>query len=93
MKIELQPSELKKMMTDYDFNTGNTEYDDEVVEVFTAFSALPVADRIIMLLYAENQSLRKTAKTLGVSYATTRKTVNEIRKELKNKLKMGKEND
>lgn len=81
------------MMTDYDFNTGNTEYDDEVVEVFTAFSALPVADRIIMLLYAENQSLRKTAKTLGVSYATTRKTVNEIRKELKNKLKMGKEND
>lgn len=93
MKIELQPSELKKMMTDYDFNTGNTEYDDEVVDVFTAFSALPVADRIIMLLYAENQSLRKTAKTLGVSYATTRKTVNEIRKELKNKLKMGKEND
>lgn len=93
MKIELKPSELKKMMTDYDFNTGNTEYDDEVVEVFTAFSALPVADRIIMLLYAENQSLRKTAKTLGVSYATTRKTVNEIRKELKNKLKMGKEND
>lgn len=83
-------------MIDYDFNTGNTEYDDERVEIFTAFSALPVADRIIMLLYAETQSMRKTAKTLGVSYATTRKTINEIRlklKEMLNNVNDNKDND
>lgn len=93
MKITLSPTELKTLMMEYDFNTGNTEYDDEKVEIFTAVSALPVADRIIMLLYAETQSLRKTATILGVSYATIRKTVNEIRANLKNNLNKEDEDD
>ena len=73
-------------MTEYDFDVENMDYDDTDINTFLAFSGLSVADRIIMLLYAETQSLRKTAKILGVSYATTRKTVNEIRKEIKNNM-------
>lgn len=93
MKITLSPTELKTLMMEYDFNTGNTEYDDEKVEIFTTFSGLPPADRIIMLIYAESQSLRKTATILGVSYATIRKTVNEIRENLKNNLNKEKEKE
>ena len=82
MEIGLTPTELKTMMSDYSFDTGCTEYDDEKLMVFEAFSALNYADRIILCLYADNQSLRKTAKILGVSYATTRKVVAKIKSEL-----------
>jgi DNA-directed RNA polymerase specialized sigma24 family protein len=78
--------DLKAMMMEYDFHTGNTQYDDEEIRIYQAVSGLSVADRIILTLYAETQSLRKTAKILGVSYATTRKTINSIREELKKHL-------
>ena len=74
--------DLKTLMMEYDFHTGNTEYTDEEVELFMAVSGLSIADRIILTLYAETQSLRKTAKILGVSYATTRKAIKAIREQL-----------
>lgn len=88
--LNLNPKELREMMIDYNFNTGNTEYDDDMIDILSAFSAISEADRIILCLYAENQSLRKTAKTLGVSYATTRKAVAKIRGEIIEEIKKNK---
>ena len=79
------------MMNEYTFDTGNTEYDDEQLLVFEAVSGLSDADRIIICLYAENQSLRKTAKILGVSYATTRKTVAKIKDEIRSRIGLDKD--
>ena len=86
MNINITTTELKKMMNEYDFNPSDPDYDDDLLTVFESFSAISEADRIILCLYAENQSLRKTAKTLGVSYATTRKAVAKIREEIKTEI-------
>lgn len=82
MEIKLTPKSLKEMMSEYTFNTGNTEYNDDMIELLDSYNTLPEADRVILTLYAETGSLRKTAKTLGVSYATVRKTIASIRHEL-----------
>ena len=79
----LTPKTLKTIMSEFDFDTGNTMYNDEFVNLLDTVSGLPEGDRIIICLYAHYQSLRKTAKVLGVSYATMRKSVGGIREKIR----------
>lgn len=69
-------------MNEYDFNTANTEYDDEMVELINKTNSLSTPDKIILLMYAELQSFRKLAEVLNVSFTTAYKSILEIRKKL-----------
>lgn len=70
-------------MSDYNFDLTDTiNYTDEQLAIFTKLKNLEQSDKIIFILYAHTQSLRKTAKILGVSYSTIRKTINGIKAKL-----------
>lgn len=78
--MEIKPNDLKKIMEDFTFETGNTEYDDNFLQVINTLNNLPQGDRIILSIYAELQSERKTAKALGVSRTAVRKYIKKIKK-------------
>ena len=77
--MDVKPEELKDIMENFTFDTGCTDYDDEFVGIVDTFDNLQQGDRIILSLYAELQSLRKTAAALGVSYTAIRKHINKIK--------------
>lgn len=56
--------------------------DESVHKIKQALQRLPLADRTIIVLYAETASLRKVAEILNVSHTTIRKELRRIRKEL-----------
>lgn len=77
--MDIKPEELKDIMENFTFDTGCTDYDDEFVDIIDTLNSLQQGDRIILALYAELQSLRKTAAALGVSYTAIRKHINKIK--------------
>ena len=77
--MDIKPEELKDIMENFTFDTGCTDYDDEFVDIIDTLNSLQQGDRIILSLYAELQSLRKTAAALGVSYTAIRKHINKIK--------------
>ena len=77
--MNVEPEELKAIMENFTFDTGCTDYDDEFVGIIDTLNNLQQGDRIILSLYAELQSLRKTAAALGVSYTAIRKHINKIK--------------
>lgn len=79
-KEDYSPEELRKLLREYEDKEENIMEDtDELLEVYDAVNALNEADRIILYLYAELGSLRAVGRTLGVSYSTARKAVQEIK--------------
>ena len=77
--MDIKPEELKDIMENFTFDTGCTDYDDDFLSIINTFDNLQQGDRIILSLYAELQSLRKTAAALGVSYTAIRKHINKIK--------------
>lgn len=77
--MDIKPEKLKDIMENFTFDTGCTDYDDEFVGIVDTLNSLQQGDRIILALYAEFQSLRKTAAALGVSYTAIRKHINKIK--------------
>lgn len=77
--MDIKPGKLKDIMENFTFDTGCTDYDDDFVGIIDTFDSLQQGDRIILALYAELQSLRKTAAALGVSYTAIRKHINKIK--------------
>ena len=75
----IKPDELKRIVDEFTFDTGSTEYDDDFVQVINTLNELQKGDRIILSLYAELQSERKTAEILGVSRAAVRKFIKYIK--------------
>lgn len=79
-KEEYSPEELRKLLREYEDKEEDIMEDtDELLEVYDAVNTLNEADRIILYLYAELGSLRAVGRTLGVSYSTARKAVQEIK--------------
>lgn len=79
-KEDYSPEELRKLLREYEDKEENIMEDtDELLEVYDAVNQLNEADRIILYLYAELGSLRAVGRTLGVSYSTARKAVQEIK--------------
>ena len=78
-EIGISKDKLKNIIDDFTFDTGCTDYDDEFLQIIDTMNGLQQGDRIILTLYAELQSLRKTAKALGVSYSAIRKHINKIK--------------
>ena len=87
-KEDYSPEELRKLLREYEDKEENIMEDtDELLEVYNAVNALNEADRIILYLYAELGSLRAVGRTLGVSYSTARKAVQEIKGKIYDNLK------
>lgn len=79
-KEDYTPEELRKLLREYEDKEENIMEDtDELLGVYDAVNQLNEADRIILYLYAELGSLRAVGRTLGVSYSTARKAVQEIK--------------
>lgn len=82
-KIELTPEEIKQIVQEYNLDLDDPmNYDDELVEVFSAVNKLPAPERLILILYAELQSQRKLGSVLGVSHGTCLKALRQIREKL-----------
>ena len=82
-KEEYSPEELRRLLREYsDKEEDIMEDDDETLQVFDAVNKIPESDRIILYLYAELGSLRAVGRTLGVSYSTARKAVQEIKNKI-----------
>lgn len=61
--------DIQKMIKEYEPDDSIWNEDsDEVDKIKRAVQKLDDADKIIFLLYAENQSLRKVGKILGCSH-------------------------
>lgn len=87
-KEDYTPEELRKLLREYEDKEENIMEDtDELLEIYDAVNALNEADRIILYLYAELGSLRAVGRTLGVSYSTARKAVQEIKGKIYDNLK------
>ena len=87
-KEDYSPEELRKLLREYEDKEEDIMEDtDELLEVYDAVNALNEADRIILYLYAELGSLRAVGRTLGVSYSTARKAVQEIKGKIYDNLK------
>ena len=59
---------------------------DLVDRIKRAVARLSSSDQTIILLYAEDRSMRKVAKRFNVSVAYIHKKIERIRKEIKSKL-------
>lgn len=74
---------IQKIENEYkpDETIFNTD-DDDITLLKQTLMSLKESDRIIMLLYAETQSLREVGKMLGVSHTIIYKEIKRIKKEM-----------
>ena len=83
MKTEREVvSEFRKIRQDYTYNPDiMNEEDERLTRVKKIIDQkLSLADKTIILLYVDCQSLRKLAARLGVSHMTLRREVMRIKK-------------
>ena len=78
-------SKMKEIYEDYKLNLSVFTTEPETVRKVKKiiFYKLSEADRNIILLYAELQSIRKLSKTLNVSAASAWLKIDEIRNKIK----------
>jgi DNA-directed RNA polymerase specialized sigma subunit len=70
-------------MNDYTPNDSIFSEDEQDMYILKkALNSLELPDKIIMLIYAENGSLRETGKELGVSHTIIYKTIKKIRQQI-----------
>lgn len=83
MKNEHQvATEFRKIKTEYAFNQDIMNEEDErtarIKEIID--TKLSLADKTIIILYADCQSYRKLGQRLGVSHMTIRRDVHRIKR-------------
>lgn len=83
MKTEMEAvAEFRKIKEDYAFNPDIMNDEDErtsrIKEIID--TKLSLADKTIILLYADCQSYRKLGKRMGVSHMTIRRDCQRIKK-------------
>lgn len=76
-------NKIMEVMNEYAPNEDVFSDEEEYMyQLKKALNALPPADKIIMLLYCENGSLRETGKELGVSHTIVYKQIQKIRQQM-----------
>lgn len=74
---------IAEIMIEYEPDESIFSNDEEYMYMLKkALQALNPADRIIMLMYCENGSLRQTGKELGVSHTIIYKQIQKIRQQM-----------
>lgn len=86
VQFNITPSEIREIFKEYEFDTSDIlQYDDETKKILDSYDTnLTQAEKIILQLYAETQSQRKTASILNVSRTTIVKELNNIRQKILN---------
>lgn len=84
--VKISSKDLKKIVSEYQFDKESIEYDDKQLALFDALDCLSDGDRIILYLYAHFQSERKLAELLNVSRTSIRKCIKKIREQIKQEL-------
>lgn len=83
-KIEINPSELRAMMKEYEYDPDVMCEDDErVIRIKRALQKLQEPDRILWVLYMDLGASRKVGAVLHVSHSTVLKEINRIKTEIK----------
>lgn len=83
MKTEMEAvAEFRKIKEDYAFNPDIMNDEDERVSRIKEIidTKLSLADKTIILLYADCQSYRKLGKRMGVSHMTIRRDCQRIKR-------------
>lgn len=83
-KFKITKEELREIYKEYELDENNPEYDDEMKQLISSFNKLSPADKIILELYAETKSQRKTSDILGISRTTLIKILTNIREKILN---------
>lgn len=71
---------IAKMIDEYVPDKDND--DDDIYHLKCALNALSPADKVIMVIYCEQGSLRKTGQILGVSHTIVYKQIKKIKKQM-----------
>lgn len=82
MKTEQVVTDFRKIKEEYAFNPDIMNEDDERVSRVKQIidTMLSLADKTIILLYADCQSYRELGKRLGVSHMTIRRDCQRIKR-------------
>lgn len=82
MKTEQVVTDFRKIKEEYAFNPDIMNEDDERVSRVKQIidTKLSLADKTIILLYADCQSYRELGKRLGVSHMTIRRDCQRIKR-------------
>lgn len=94
MKTEQIVTDFRKIKEEYAFNPDIMNEDDERVSRVKQIidTKLSLADKTIILLYADCQSYRELGKRLGVSHMTIRRDVQRIKKIILEEYEKGTDN-
>ena len=80
---------IQELTIDYQPNEDIfSDDDEEMYQLKCALNALPPAEKIIMLIYCEEGSLRRTGKMLGVSHTIIYKQIKKIKKQMYDYIKL-----
>lgn len=80
---------LEKIINEYEVNEGIFNDDDHHIHILKkAINNLNPSDKIIFVLYAEYQSLRKVGEILGVSHTIVFKEIKKINKQIYDYIKI-----
>lgn len=82
-------NKIMDVMSEYKANEDMFSDEEEYIyQLKKALDALNPADKIIMLMYCENGSLRETGKELGVSHTIVYKQIQKIRQQMYDYIKV-----
>lgn len=78
------PEQIKCLLREYEYITDIWEERSEIeMAALKLFNKLPAAERIIMLIYSETKSLKRTAEILNCGTSLLTKEVHRIQKKMK----------
>lgn len=82
MKTDEVVAEFRKVKQDYAYDPSIFNEEDERVRELKRIinTKLSIADKTLVILYAESQSFRKMGERLGVSHMTCRREIQRIRR-------------
>lgn len=78
------PERIKSLLKEYEYVTDMWDERTEIeMAAMKIYNKLPAAERIIMLIYAETKSLKRTAEILDCGTSLLTKEVHRIQKKMK----------
>lgn len=84
----IKSEDVKRLQAEYAFPLNIMSENEEYIQrVIDEFKSLPAAQRVIMMIYADTGSLKRTAAALDCSTSIVIKEVHAIQAKIKENLK------
>lgn len=75
--------DIESLLKEYEIDDSIfSEMDDRLVNINPKWKELSIADKTLMVLYAEYQSYRDVGAILGISHTTIARFIKQIRNKL-----------